>query len=223
MLWIRTPLPDLQSICTPQTKIAKIARPFVTIRMGAEDFDRQRPQAPLGEPDEAARSERVERLFREHNEALIRFLNVRLRSRHAAREVAQEAYVRLLSLDRPTGTAGYLESLLFKTAANLAIDRLRREERYVRVVDAPMFHEFADTRTPERQAAASQTIQRLERLVAALPEKCRRAFLLNRIDGLDFPAIAREMGLSERMVRTYVVRALLHCRARADIEETEDE
>lgn len=221
MTWIRTPLPKMQSICAQRTKIAKIARSFVTTRMGAEDLDPERLQPPPGEPDDPARSERVERLFREHNEALLRFLNVRLRSRHAAREVAQEAYVRLLSLDRPPGTAGYLQSLLFKTAANLAIDRLRREERFVRVVDAPMFHEFADTRTPERQAAAAQTIQRLERLVAALPEKCRRAFLLNRIDGMDFPTIAREMGLSERMVRTYVVRALLHCRARADIEETE--
>ena len=192
--------------------------------MGAEDADRESPGPRLEEPGEgaSARAQRVERLFREHNEALVRFLSLRLRSRHAAREVAQEAYVRLLSLDRPPGTSGYLQSLLFKTAANLAIDRLRREERFFRVVDAPMFQEFADNRTPERRAAAAQTIQRLEKLVAALPRKCRQAFLLNRIDGLDFPAIAREMGLSERMVRTYVVRALLHCRTTADIEETED-
>ena len=30
---------------------------------------------------------------------------------------------------------------------------------------------------------------------------------------MEFSAVAAEMKLSERMVRTYVVRALLHCRA----------
>jgi RNA polymerase sigma factor (sigma-70 family) len=191
--------------------------------MGAEDCE-QEPTPPEGRDGSGApRAELVERLFRDHNEALIRFLSVRLRSRHAAREVAQEAYVKLLSLDRPAGTSGYLQSLLFKTAANLAIDRLRRDERFYRITDAPIFHEFADARTPERVVAAEQTVRRLERLVAALPEKCRRAFLMSRIDGLDFPTIARQMSLSERMVRTYVVRALLHCRTRADIEEPEDE
>lgn len=185
--------------------------------MGTEDSECEPGQQE--EQDPQARSERVEQLFREHNEALIRFLLARLRSRHAAREVAQEAYVRLLSLDRPPGAGSYMQSLLFRTAANLATDRLRREQTLARITDAPLFQEFADVRTPERQAAAAQTVKRLERLIAALPQKCRQAFLLNRVEGLDFPAIARVMNLSERMVRTYVVRAILHCRERMDFEE----
>jgi DNA-directed RNA polymerase specialized sigma24 family protein len=48
-----------------------------------------------------ANTELVERLFREHNEALVRFLLARLRSRQAALEVAQEAYVRLLVWTSP--------------------------------------------------------------------------------------------------------------------------
>ena len=42
--------------------------------------------------------------------------------------------------------------------------------------------------------------------------------MLNRFYGMDFPAVAREMGLKERMVRTYVMRALLYCRSRFDAE-----
>src|SRR5689334_22138496 len=100
-------------------------------------------------PDDAARADLVERLFREHNEALIRFLLGRCRSYQEAREVAQEAYVRLLSLDQP-GAVSYLRSFLFRTAANIAIDRQRREEVHDRTTDLPKFHEFVDTRTPER-------------------------------------------------------------------------
>jgi RNA polymerase sigma factor (sigma-70 family) len=188
--------------------------------MAVEDR-RQGSDAPREESgeDSRTRAELMERLFREHNEALVRFLLARLRSHHAAREVAQEAYVRLLSLDRPPGASSYLQSLLFRTAANLATDRMRREQTFARLAQTPALHESTDALTPERRVSGEETIRRLERLVAALPEKCRQAFILNRVEGLDFPAIARAMNLSERMVRTYVVRAILHCRARMDDEE----
>jgi len=165
-----------------------------------------------------AQVQAIEQLFREHNEALIRFLLLKLRSPDAAREVAQEAYVRLLSLDQP-GAVSYLRAFLFKTAANIAVDRLRRDEVHERATGLPLFHEFADGRTPERQLAGAQQIERLVGLLDALPPKCRQAFVLNRFYGMDFTAVAREMHLKERMARTYVMRALLYCRAQFDAEE----
>lgn len=164
-----------------------------------------------------ARAELIDQLFREHNEALIRFLFARLRSQQDAREVAQEAYVRLLSLDEP-GAVSYLRAFLFKTAANLAIDRLRREELDGKAKASPLFSEFTDIRTPERRVAASQTIQRLERLISAMPSGQRRAFVLHRFDGMDFASIAGKLGISKRTVRAYIARALLRCRAGLDAE-----
>lgn len=161
-------------------------------------------------------AELVERLFREHNEALIRFLMARLRSYHDAREVAQEAYVRVLSLDEP-GAVSYLRAFLFRTAANLATDRQRRAATHLRATELPLFHEFADARTPERRVADEQTVQRLERLVAAMPAKCRQAFVLYQFEGLGLPEIAERMRMSERMVRKYVIRGLLHCRTQLDL------
>ncbi len=166
-----------------------------------------------------ARAALIERLFRDHNDALIRFLMARLRSYQDAREVAQEAYVRLLSLDSP-GAVSYLRAFLFKTAANLAIDRRRRDAAHSRATEIPLFQEFADARTPERRVSDEQTVQRLHRLIAAMPAKCRQAFVLNEFYGLDFLTIAREMKISERMVRKYVVRALLHCRTQLDLGTT---
>ena len=167
------------------------------------------------EPTDESRAAVIERLFREHNEALLRFLRGRVGSRNEALEVAQEAYVRLLSLDQP-GAVSYLRSFLFKTAANLAVDRLRRDDVHARATEAPLFREFTDDRTPERAAAGAQEIQRLVELLTDLPPKCREAFILNRFQGMDFPAIAAAMNLSERMVRLYVVRALLFCRAQLE-------
>lgn len=178
-----------------------------------------KPQPNSESPSVQARADVVERLFREHNQALMNFLLARVRSYQEAREVAQEAYVRLLSLDE-TGAISYLRAFLFRTAANIAIDRQRHAHAHKRAIDLPLFQEFADGRTPERQVAGQQAVRALESLVAALPPKCQRAFVLYQFHGVDFASIALDMGISERMVRKYVERALLECRQRLDMERS---
>lgn len=175
------------------------------------------PRQPRS-PDDEARAQLVERLFREHNEALIRFLIGRCGSHQEAREVAQEAYVRLLNLDQPEAVS-YLRAFLFRTAANIAIDRRRRGAVHAQATELPAFHEFVESRTPERQVLGEEALSRLQRIVAALPPKCREAFVLNQFYGQDFAAIARELSLSESMVRKYIARALTACRAALDSEE----
>jgi RNA polymerase sigma-70 factor (ECF subfamily) len=163
-------------------------------------------------------SDVIERLFREHNEALIRFLLSRLHSYQEALEVAQEAYVKLLSLDTPSAIS-YQRAFLFRTAANLAVDRQRRGIVHARATRSPLFHEFSDPRTPERHVAATQQVDRLRQMLETLPPKCRQAFVLVRFHGLDFAEAAQRMGLKERMIRIYVERALLHCRELMDRHE----
>jgi RNA polymerase sigma factor (sigma-70 family) len=173
------------------------------------------------EPDhEKSRAQVVERLFREHNEALIRFLRGRVGSHNEALEVAQEAYVRLLSLDQP-GAVSYLRAFLFKTAANIAIDRRRRHQNYDKVAARQLFTELTENRTPERQLSGEQTLRHLGMLIEAMPAKCRESFVMNQIQGLDAATIAAELGITDSMVRKYVVRALLHCRQYLDVERND--
>jgi RNA polymerase sigma factor (sigma-70 family) len=171
---------------------------------------------PTPERDES-RATVVERLFREHNEALIRFLRGRVGSHNEALEVAQEAYVRLLSLDQP-GAVSYLRAFLFKTAANIAIDRRRRHQNFDKAAGGQLFMELAENRTPERQLSGEQALGRLGALIEAMPPKCRQSFVLNQIHGLDAATIATQLGITDSMVRKYIVRALLHCRAHLDLE-----
>jgi RNA polymerase sigma factor (sigma-70 family) len=179
------------------------------------------PQADqVAEPtpdNEESRATVVERLFREHNEALIRFLRGRVGSHNEALEVAQEAYVRLLSLDQP-GAVSYLRAFLFKTAANIAIDRRRRNQNFDKFAVRQLFMELAENRTPERQLSGEQTLRHLGALIEGMPPKCRESFVMNQIHGLDAATIASRLGITDSMVRKYIVRALLHCRAHIDLE-----
>ena len=171
------------------------------------------------DPAGSSHSQRISRLFSEHNDSLIQFLATRLRSVQEAKEVAQEAYVRLLSLE-DSGAVSFLRAFLFKTAANLAVDRIRSRNRQRQALDAGLCDESREAPTPDREAASAQEMEIVRHLVAELPPKCRRAFLLHRVHGAEFSEIAEEMGLSERMVRHYVLRAVLYCRAGLDAAQS---
>src|SRR5215813_5572251 len=88
----------------------------------------QRPTgtAPAETDAVGTRNSALARLFIAHNQELLSFLMTRLNEAEA-REVAQEAYARMLRLDQPE-TLGFLRAYLFKTAANLSIDRLRHRQ-----------------------------------------------------------------------------------------------
>lgn len=183
--------------------------------MGDRNTARDPPRSDTPSGGDAAgdptRAERVARLFREHNDSLVQFLTSRLRSPQEAREVAQEAYVRLLSLDTPDAVS-FLRAFLFKTASNIAIDRIRHRQRCPHTNDVSLFDELPERRTPEVRVQGEQEVALLAQLIANLPPKCRQAFLLHKVEGLSAPEIGVRMELSERQVRDYILRGLLYCR-----------
>src|SRR5262249_36574170 len=143
------------------------------------DAERTAPPGRSGGDDAG----RVASLFAAHNEALLRFLICRLRSAHEAREVAQEAYVRLLQLDTPDGV-GYLRAYLFKTAANLATDRLRSTARRARVEQLEFFDQAeAFEPSPETSVSAQQELATILTILDELPPRCRYAFVMHRFYG----------------------------------------
>lgn len=166
------------------------------------------------------RAELVARLFRDHNRALVSFLRAKLHNDHEAREVAQEAYVRLLQLDSP-GVVSFLQAYLFKIAANIAVDRIRHQVVRDRTLDesAAFFEEADESASPERGLLARDELRRISAAMQRLPSKCREAFALHVLQGRPLGEVAGQMNLSKRMVRYYIVRGLEACRSVRDGSE----
>jgi RNA polymerase sigma factor (sigma-70 family) len=163
----------------------------------------------------APESTEVERLFREHNASLLRFIAAKIGSEQEAKEIAQEAYVHLLQLDHPEAIS-YLRAFLFKTASNLAVDRLRQRGRRAHVMNAGNEDFSVFELSPERHTAGEQTLDLFRTAVQELPARCRQAFLLHRIHDMHVEDIATQMNLQPRMVRRYISRALDYIQARLD-------
>jgi RNA polymerase sigma factor (sigma-70 family) len=187
--------------------------------MGGERLDPESSGTASGASradQDGARALEVERLFRDHNDSLIRFLTLRLHSRQEAREVAQEAYVRLLQLERIDVTS-FVRAYLFRIAGNLAIDRLRRRATESRFREAePLPDLFDRPPDPEALAVESQRVHQIRGFLSELPDAVRDSFLMFRVEDLDQETIAQRLGVTDRMVRNHITRALLYCRLRLD-------
>jgi RNA polymerase sigma factor (sigma-70 family) len=162
----------------------------------------------------------VSQLFREHNRVLVAYLTSRLRCEQEAKEVAQEAYVRLLQLQEPDRPS-LLRAYLFKTATNLAIDRLRHRTIQHRAQEQPeLFEDLNTTRgeldDPARQLLAREQAERLLCYLQELPIKCQQVIDLHRLEELPQHEVAVRVGISERMVRRYVTYAMVYCHLRLD-------
>jgi RNA polymerase sigma-70 factor (ECF subfamily) len=187
--------------------------------MGGNSLDPESPGKDGGDcraDNGGARALEVERLFRDHNESLIRFLTLRLHSRQEAREVAQEAYVRLLQLEN-TDVASFVRAYLFRIAGNLAIDRLRRRATESRFRETePLPNLFDRPPDPETLAVERERVQQIRGYLDELPDAVRDSFLMFRVEDMDQGSIARRLGVTDRMVRNHITRALLYCRLRLD-------
>jgi len=172
---------------------------------------------PAANPDGAdahARAEEISKLFREHNRALVNFVLTRVANEQEAKEVAQEAYVRLLQLDQ-TVAVGYLRWHLFKIAKHIAVDRYRQQATRARLDRLDVFEEL-DLKSPtESSVMAADELAKLMSALRELPRKCQQAFLLHKLRDLSTTEIAAQMGITDRTVRNYVRRTLLYCRLRS--------
>jgi RNA polymerase sigma factor (sigma-70 family) len=186
-----------------------------------EDADQKWPM-PCDEVESHLESTAVavSELFREHNRVLVGYLRSRLGSEQEAKEVAQEAYVRVLQLHEP-GTPGLLRAYLFKTAANLAIDRLRHRRVRQRSEEQPQLFEELNTTSgesadPAERLMAREQVEQLLGYLQELPSKCQQVMNLHRFEGVSQRDVSLRLGISERMVRRYVTYAMVYCHLRRE-------
>lgn len=164
---------------------------------------------PEAEPENAAATaERLALLYRERAPALQRRIRARLRSSEEASDIVQDAFARLLA----AGARQVLrqpEAFLNRIVRNLLIDRARRgasQALHMPIDDAnaPMVRP-----TQEDAIELEEMRMRYREAVDALPERMREVFVLHRVDGLSYRAIAERLEISHRTVEWHVAEAII--------------
>jgi RNA polymerase sigma factor (sigma-70 family) len=144
---------------------------------------------------------------------LVRFIARRLRSVADARDVAHEAYVRLLRVKRKDLIRDP-QAYLYRIAVNILYEfELKKKADAIGLARcAECLTAEADYGHPEQDAELLQARKRIEAVLGELTPRCRAVFILYRRDGLSYKEIGARVGISTNMVKKYLVRGLRHCR-----------
>jgi RNA polymerase sigma factor (sigma-70 family) len=123
-------------------------------------------------------------------------------------DLLQEAYARLWPGDFTRISNG--RSYFYTVVRNLLAEQARRARiiPMERMGEIDALNIISNHSEPERRASARQELARLQEIIAALPTQCRRAFELQKLQGLSQREIAAEMQISEKTVEKHLARAL---------------
>lgn len=168
------------------------------------------------------KSSEVEELYKTCFTSLVRFLGSRFVPSQDASELAQDAFLKLHAAD--TSEISSPKSYLFRTAANLAIDFLRKQNRHEASSHTPINDlELVDPAPGlETDFTNKRAYEELCKAALELPPKCQQVFILQKFYGLSHAEIAAEVGISKNTVERHMVKALSFCRKRLSNYYRED-
>ena len=128
-----------------------------------------------------------------------------------AEDIAQEVFLRVWARAASYDPAkAAVSTWIYRIASNLCTDRRRRRSvrRFLGLERAPEdLHAADDAPSADRVVAGRQTLRKLRKALADLPERQREALLLKTVGGLDTAAIAKTLGTSTGAAEQLLVRA----------------
>jgi len=169
--------------------------------------DHQEEVAPAATP--AMQS--VHFLYSDHHNWLVGWLRFRLGDATDAADLAHDTFVRLIARPRCFDNSQEARAYLRTIANGLCIDLWRHREIERAWLETLATQPEAYAPSAEEQIAVLQALHEIDGMLHYLPPKAARAFILVMACGMTHQEVARELGVSSRMVGHYITRAMLHC------------
>ncbi|KMM81415.1 sigma-70 family RNA polymerase sigma factor [Pseudomonas deceptionensis] len=155
----------------------------------------------------------ITELYCEHHGWLFGWLRRKLGCAQNAADLAQDTFTRILNARESVATLREPRAFLSTTARRLIIDQVRRKK-----IETAYLQELALTaqalegfQSPEQILTTLEALEQIAFILEGMRDKQRQAFVLYYLDGLTQSEIARQLELSDRTVRKYLIQALLHC------------
>lgn len=152
----------------------------------------------------------IETLYCEHHGWLHGWLNRKLGNASDAADLAHDTFIRLLT--KPARSFGSEpRALLTHIAKGLVIDRWRRQDVERAYLESIAHLPEAEVPSPETRWLILEALHRIDTMLREMPSRVRQTFLLSQIDGLTYPQIAEQLGVSLITVKRDMRDAFLAC------------
>lgn len=148
-----------------------------------------------------------ERAVGQHMDRVHSYAAWMLHDMEDARDVAQEALIRLWTY-RDAVRVGSVKSWLLKTAHRLAIDRLRHRKRRAEFSEEDLARLVDEHRPgPEQSVRRNEVGRMIGRALARLSDRDRSIVLMREVHGLSYEEIATSVDLPLGTVKAALHRA----------------
>lgn len=140
----------------------------------------------------------IETYYIAHRDELLAFVSSRLGGSDEAEDIVQNVFLRLLTSDKLI-TEITLPALVYTMTRHLITDYFRRHttfeqyEHYIKGV-------CSEAITMESVFSAKEIMERLERGLARLPQKCREIYRLHIYEGMKVSEISQQLGENYKSV-----------------------
>ncbi len=151
-------------------------------------------------------------LFEAMHVVLLRYAWRFTGEQEAARDIVQDAFLKLWLIRAEIDPQRSLKALLYTMVRNLALNHKRAALHTSGVFPEHDLHDRAPA--ADLLVEASMLGDRLRLYIEQMPERRREAFMLSRFEGLSHEEIAQVMNLTPRTVNTHIVLALKDLRNR---------
>lgn len=160
---------------------------------------------------DTAATRHIDLLYTDHHSWLHALLRRRLGNSFDAADLAHDAFIRLLvkprSFDSFDGARAYLSTV----ARGLCVDLWRRREVEQAWLAALAAQPEALQCSAEQSTIVLEALGQVDAMLGSLPANVAQAFVLGMVYGMTDKEVALQLGVSDRMVRKYMAKALLHC------------
>ena len=165
-------------------------------------------QRELAERMRAGDESAFDMFLQTHWDPLVRYIASFLGGADDAKDVAQEAFLRVWERRDGLRASGSVRAYLYQVARNLAINETKSRELH-RTLNARYGQESpVFVRSPGREFESMEVREVVGRAIAALPERRREAFVLAHLQDMPHREIAEVMGISPQTVANQISAAL---------------
>lgn len=154
--------------------------------------------------------QQLHHLYSHHHGWLKAWLRKKLSCQHAAADLAQDTFVRLIVSEKrplPEQSRAYLTQI----AKGLMIDLYRRQRLELAYQEWLQQLPAVETPSPEQQLIVLQTLVQFDKVLDQLPANVRETFILSRFEHLTYSEIADRLDISVAAVRKYMLKATQAC------------
>jgi RNA polymerase sigma-70 factor (family 1) len=138
----------------------------------------------------------------------IRFVH----SKEVAEDIVSEVFTNFWQNETFKQVTTSYRAYLYKSVRYRSYNYIKWQLNRTEPLDTDGYNLASQSLSPDEILLFSELHRRVESIVQDLPPQCRRAYLLNKVEGKKYEEVARELGISIKAVEGLVSRGVARLR-----------